>query len=69
MRDGFREITSGWMLIDDAADLADRIVRLIAWAWPDNTPLEADELATLKFMMESLIVRELREAGLGLPSL
>lgn len=69
MRPGFRDISTGWMFRDDADDLADRIRRLIEWAWPDNTPLTTVELATLKMMMECLIVRELREAGLGVPSL
>ena len=60
IRDGFREIAEGWMLIDDAADLADRVVRLIQWS-ENNTPLSFDERATLKFMIESLMLRELRE--------
>jgi hypothetical protein len=68
MRDGFREISSGWMLVDDDADLADRIHRLMVWV-ADHKPFEADELATIKFMMESLLARELRDAGLGIPSL
>ena len=68
MRDGFRAIAEGWMLRDDAADLYERIERVIGWAW-GNGPLELDELQTLKMMMESLIARELRERGLGVPSL
>lgn len=69
MRDGFREISSGWMLVDDQRDLADRTLRLIGWAWPANAPLEPDELATLKFMLESLLARELRDACPGVPPL
>lgn len=69
IRAGFREITSGWMLVDDQRDLADRIERLIGWASDGHSPLEPDELATIKFMMESLIARELRDLGLGVASL
>lgn len=65
IRDGFREITSGWMLVDDQHDLAERIDRLIEWACDGHAPLEADEVATIRFMMQSLIARELRARGLG----
>jgi hypothetical protein len=63
LRDGFREITSGWMLRDDAADLTARMVRLVQWC-ERNKPLTPDEKATLKFMLEALFVREMREGVL-----
>lgn len=68
IRDGFSEITSGWMLVDDQHDLAERIERLIEWA-VEHKPLEADEVATIKFMMQSLIARELRDLGFAVPFL
>ena len=68
MRDGFREISSGWMLVDDAPALCERIERLLEWA-VDHAPLEPDELATVQFMLESALAWKLRDAGLGIPSL
>jgi hypothetical protein len=56
MRDGFREITSGWMLIDDFDDLTDRIERAAEWT-KQNGPLEPDEAATVKLMIEAQIAR------------
>ncbi len=32
IRDGFREIVTGWMLVDDFDDLTDRIERAAEWA-------------------------------------
>jgi hypothetical protein len=68
MRDGFRAIASGWMLIDDFDDLTDRIERLAEWT-KANEPLQDDEAATVKFMIECQIARGLRRDGLGVPSL
>ena len=59
MRDGFREIVSGWMLIDDFDDLTDRIERSAEWA-KANGPLEEDEQATVTMMVESQIARGIR---------
>jgi hypothetical protein len=56
MRDGFREIVSGWMLVDDVEELGERIERAAAWS-NDNGPLEADEQATVKLMIQSQIAR------------
>ena len=56
MRDGFREIVSGWTIIDDFDDLTDRIERAAEWT-KANGPLEADEDATVKLMIEAQIAR------------
>ncbi|MCC6172096.1 MAG: hypothetical protein IT481_08710 [Gammaproteobacteria bacterium] len=56
MRDGFRDIVSGWMVIDDFDDLSDRIERAAEWS-KGNRPLEPDEKATIKFMIESQVAR------------
>jgi len=58
MRDGFREIVSGWMLIDGTDDLTDRIERVAEWT-EANGPLEPDEEATIALMIEAQIAREL----------
>ncbi|TGS86703.1 hypothetical protein EN817_17530 [Mesorhizobium sp. M3A.F.Ca.ET.174.01.1.1] len=58
MRDGFREIVSGWMLVDDFDDLTDRIERSALWA-KENGPLLLDEEATVKCMIETQIARGL----------
>lgn len=56
MRDGFRDIVSGWMLIDDFDDLTDRIERSAEWT-KVNGPLEPDEQATAEFMIKAQIAR------------
>lgn len=66
MRDGFREIVSGWMLIDDFDDLTDRIERAAEWA-ESNGPLLPDEEATIGFMIECRVARRLEEFGLRGP--
>lgn len=55
MRDGFRDIVSGWMLVDDFGHLTDLIERSADWA-KANGPLEADEDATVKMMIEAQVV-------------
>jgi hypothetical protein len=47
LRDGFRNIVSGWTLIDDFDDLTDRIERAAEWT-ERNGPLTDDEEATVK---------------------
>ena len=59
MRDGFREIVSGWTLISGMEDLTDRIERAAEWT-EANGPLEADEEATVKLMIEAQIARGIR---------
>jgi hypothetical protein len=54
MRDGFREISEGWMLIDDCDDLTDRIERLAKWEMA-NGPLLPDEKAIIKMMHDSRV--------------
>lgn len=72
MRDGLREILSGWMLLDDLGALDDRIRRAMIWL-ADNRPVEPDEESTIEFMIESGITRAtgeivdgyLRRAGIA----
>jgi hypothetical protein len=59
LRAGFREISEGWMLIDDFDDLTDRIERLAEWA-KAAAPLLPDETATIQMMIESQIARGIR---------
>jgi hypothetical protein len=56
MRDGFRAIVDGWMLVDDFDDLTDRIERAADWT-KANSPLQPDEQATIGFMIECQIAR------------
>jgi hypothetical protein len=62
MRDGFREIVSGWTLYDGIDDLMDRIERAAAWT-KANGPLLPDEEATIKLMIEAQIARGFEEYG------
>lgn len=59
MRDGFRDIVSGWTLIDDFDDLTDRIERAAEWTRA-NGPLEPDEHATVKLMIETQVAKGIR---------
>jgi integrase len=56
MREGFREIAEGWMLIDGIDDLTDRIERSADWT-KANGPLEPDEQATVELMVKAQIAR------------
>ena len=56
MRDGFSAISSGWTLISGLDDITDRIEQLAEWTRM-NGPLEADEEATVKLMIECQIAR------------
>jgi hypothetical protein len=58
MRDEFHEIVSGWTLISGINDITDRIERAAEWM-EQNGPLEPDEEATIKLMIESQIARGL----------
>ncbi len=58
MREGFREIISGWMLINDFDYLTDRIEQAAKWT-KQNGPLEPDEEATVKLMIECQIAQGL----------
>jgi hypothetical protein len=59
LRDGFREIVAGWMLVDDFDDLTDRIERSAEWA-KANGPLLPDEVATVKMMIETQVAKAIR---------
>lgn len=65
MRDGFSEIVSGWMLVDDLGELDNRIQRAVRWL-SDNRPPLPDEAKTIEFMIESGIARALVARGLRL---
>lgn len=56
MRDEFRDIVSGWTLIDDVDDLSDRLMRLDVWM-KINGSLLPDEEATIKLMIEAGVAR------------
>jgi hypothetical protein len=62
IRDGFREIVAGWMLVDDWGDLTDRIERAAKWS-EANGPLQPDEEATIRYMIECQIARGLERDG------
>lgn len=59
MRDGFREITSGWTLIDGMEDITDRIERAAEWTGAHG-PLEPDEQATIELMIRTQVARGCR---------
>lgn len=56
MRTEFNEITSGWTLISGMDDLTERIERAAEWT-KANGPLEPDEEARIRLMIESQIAR------------
>jgi hypothetical protein len=59
LRDGFRNIVTGWTLVDDFDALTDHIERAAEWT-RDNGPLRPGEAATVKLMIEAQIVRGIR---------
>jgi hypothetical protein len=58
VRQAFKDIVSGWTLYDGIEDLTDRIERAAVWT-KANGPLESDEEATIKLMIEAQIARGL----------
>lgn len=56
MRPGFHDIVSGWTLQSGIGDLTDRIEEAAKWT-KENGPLEPDEEATIKVMIEAQITR------------
>jgi hypothetical protein len=58
MRPGFHDIVSGWTLIDGYGDLDDRIERAAGWT-KVNGPLQPDEEATIRLMIEAQIARHM----------
>lgn len=56
MRDGFRDIVDGWMLISGMEDITDRIERAAEWT-KVNGPLWPDERATISMMIECQVAR------------
>ncbi len=60
MRPGFHEIVSGWTPIDGFDHLTECIERAARWT-EANGPLEPDEEATIKLMIECQIARGLDE--------
>jgi hypothetical protein len=65
LRDGFRGIVTGWMLVDDFDDLTDRIERVAKWT-KENGPLQSDEEATVKLMIETQIAKGIRRSDFEL---
>jgi uncharacterized protein Yka (UPF0111/DUF47 family) len=61
MRDDFKAIVGGWMLIDGMEDISDRIERAAVWT-EANGPLLPDEDATIQMMIQSQIARGMEEA-------
>ncbi len=62
MRDGFRDVVSGWPLISGFDAITDYIEAAARWT-EENGPLEPDEQATIKLMIECQIARGLDEFG------
>jgi hypothetical protein len=58
MREGFREIVQGWALITGVDDITERIERAAEWT-KANRPLQPDEEAMIKLMIECQIAREM----------
>jgi hypothetical protein len=56
LREGFSDIVSGWMLVDDFDDLTDRIERSAEWA-KLNAPLLPDEQATVELMIKTQVAK------------
>lgn len=56
MREEFRNIVTGWTLISGIEDITDKIEQVAKWA-ETNSPLEPDEEATVKLMIECQIAR------------
>lgn len=59
MRDAFLAIVSGWTLVDDDADLHDRINLTAMFKAAHG--LEPDEEATVKLMIRTQIARGVRD--------
>ena len=62
LRDGFREIVDGWMLITGTADLDERLELVAKWL-EINGPLLPDEEATVRYMIECQIARHMFPEG------
>ena len=62
MRDGFHAIINGWALHDGIVDLTERIEAAAEWT-KANGPLQPNEEATIKLMIEAQIARGEDEYG------
>ena len=60
MRQEFKDIVSGWTLIDGMDDITDRIERAAEWT-ELNGPLEVDEERTIELMIQTQIARGFEE--------
>jgi hypothetical protein len=65
LRDEFREIVSGWMLIDDFDDLTDRIERTAEFV-RQTGPLQPDEERTVEMMIQAQIARGIQRGDFDL---
>lgn len=63
MRAGFVEVTSGWMLVMGFEAITERIEQAAEWT-KANGPLEPDEEATVKMMIECQMAQAEREGFL-----
>jgi hypothetical protein len=59
MRDEFREIISGWTLVEDVDVVGERIELAAQWE-RTNGPLEPDEYATVQLMIKTQIAWGIR---------
>lgn len=63
LRPGFRDISQGWMLVDDAADLDERIEQLARFTEANGGEEAMTELEreTIKLMIETRVARGIRD--------
>jgi len=63
MRDGFKAVVSGWALVSGFDAITEHIEAAAKWT-KENGPLEPDEEATVKLMIEAQIARAENEGEL-----
>lgn len=59
MRDEFREIISGWTLVEDVEAIGERIEDAARWE-RSNGPLQPDERATVQLMIKTQVAWGIR---------
>jgi hypothetical protein len=60
MRDGFRDVVAGWMLIDDVYAFKAKIDLAAVWT-AAHGPLNSDEESTVKLMIASFCRKGIRD--------
>jgi hypothetical protein len=63
MRDGFRAISEGWMLVEDWRALTDRAERLAEWIKANGGELLPDEEATVLAMVRAMLAMQIAIGG------